>query len=122
MSSGWLYDDCTPLDRSVSEHLPFGIPAALQCCVPVCLLVLSDSACPLACESVCYLLSVSVCKRKPAGPVTFAERLRTVANKCDRPAVAGGLQESQPTGTGVRQFGFEAGYRLLQKWGSQVNN
>ena len=53
---------------------------------------------------------------------TFAERLRIVTKENDRPAVAGGLQTSQPPRTGVRQFGFGAGYRLLQKWRSQVDN
>ena len=41
-------------------------------------------------------------------PVTFAERLRIVITEGDRPAVVGGLQASQPTGMGVRQFGFGA--------------
>ena len=65
MSSEWVYDDCTPLDRSVSEHSPFWESAVLQRCI-VCLLVFGP--CVLACL---YLVNVPlrvVCfVRKPAG-------------------------------------------------------
>ena len=50
---------------------------------------------------------------------TFAERLRT-AQKRGSSAATGGLQTSQPTGTGVRQFGFGAGCRLYKSEESQV--
>ena len=81
MSSGWVYDDCTPLDRSVSEHSSFGI---LLLCSAVCLCACLCSVTLRAhLPVIVYALLVVVlsCKRKPAGHCTFAERLRTVAKR-----------------------------------------
>ena len=63
MSSGWVYEDCTPLDRSVSEHLPFGIVAALQRCVSVRVHFAYDFAfasLPVIC--VCSIARCMLCK------------------------------------------------------------
>ena len=105
MSSGWLYDDCTPLDRSVSEHSPFGIPLLYSAvCLCACL-------CPVTLRAhlpvIVYALLVVVlsCKRKLAGLCIIAEVLRSVTRRMTRRRLAGGLQGSGVFGMTPRHNG-----------------
>ena len=65
MSFDWVYDNCTPLDRSVVSTCLLGIVAALQLCV-VCLHVFGPCV-PTCLYTVNVPLRVVCLVMKPAG-------------------------------------------------------